>query len=143
VVKLSRPHRSEPWRQISIREAPEDSFGELERSFSETIAQDLDDTVRNLRTLGEPAQAFDPAVRASTSQAVYMLIEEVRELRAAQAKTISEVSRKASSTAVAKDIAAIGSHLDKRVDSIRSVAMWAIGIQFLLIMFILGKLYGH
>jgi hypothetical protein len=138
VTKQHRRRASDtPWSLVAKSQEDE----ELEKSFAATIAEDLDDTVRNLQVLGEPRGDHTPEGRAGTMRAIVMITDEVRDLREKQFVLIGSLGRKAGSKAVAEQLSQIAKDVNARVDTIRNVAMWAIGIQFLLIMFILGVVY--
>ena len=137
MTKYQRHNKATPWSLVAKSEEDE----ELEKTFSSTLAGELEDTVRNLRILGEPRADHSIEGRAGSSRAITMITDEVRDLREKQFLLVSSLGRKAASKAVAEQLEKIAKDLNARVDTIRTVAMWAMGIQFTLIMFILERLF--
>lgn len=113
---------------------------EIFPDFDETLTPGLDDTVRGLHTLRQSSGSEYEAGQLEL-QLLNGLLADAKVLAANQQKIISTLKTKASKGELALDAEQIQDHLDKRVDVIRNVAMWAIGIEFALIGLILVKVW--
>jgi hypothetical protein len=100
---------------------------ELYPAFDTTLTSGLDETVRNLKTLRHRAQGDEEANRWQL-QAFEDLRAEVLSLRASHATLVEGLNKKASLSAQRKFEAALTERIDKRIDIIRNVACWAIGV---------------
>jgi len=130
------PKRS-TWNTVAKSEEDE----ELERTFTATLTGELEDTVRNLRVLGEPRAEQTHEGRAGSMRAIIMLTDELRDQREKQFLFLASLGKKASSNAVAESLEKMSKELNERVATIRNIAMWAIGIQFALIGFLLTRVH--
>ncbi len=96
-------------------------------AFDETLTTGLEDTVRNLRILRERSPSDDEA-RRWQFKAVDDLTTEVKSLRHELGNLVRALDKKASLMNQAKFEKSLTERLDARVDKIRNIAMWAIGV---------------
>jgi hypothetical protein len=100
---------------------------ELYPAFDETLTTELDATVRNLKVLRERSHGSEESERWKI-KAFEDLQAEVLALRKAIASIVKELNRKASLANQGKFESTLAERMDKRIDTIRNVACWAIGI---------------
>jgi hypothetical protein len=100
---------------------------DLYPAFDETLTTGLDETVRNLKVLRERSQSDEEAMRWQL-KAFVDLQAEVLDLRKAHASLVKEVNRKATLTSQRQFEAAFTARMEKRIDTIRNLATWAIGV---------------
>lgn len=100
---------------------------ELFPAFDQTLAGDMDETVRNLRVLTERSGSSHEEKQWQL-KAFDTIEKQTAELRKVIKAMQLVIGRKASLTAQAEFEKALTERIDKRIDTIRSVAMWAIGI---------------
>jgi hypothetical protein len=131
VTKLNR------WPGNQYRQpAPE---VEIFPDFDETLTTGLEDTVRNLHIIRQHS-GREHEERQLENQILTGLMAEAKKLRETDLpKLIATIKTKASKGEFAVFTKASADGIDARIATIRTVATWAIGIQFLLIIFILGK----
>lgn len=98
-------------------------------AFNETLTTGLEDTVRNLRILRERSPGDDEA-RRWQFKAVDDLTTEVKTLRHELGNLVRALDKKASLINQAKFEQSLTAKLDVRIDKIRNITMWAIGILF-------------
>lgn len=99
---------------------------ELFPTFDDTLTTDVEDTVRNLPTLklGRPHSEAE----RWQFKVVTDLTEEVKTLRVELGNVVRALDKKASLMAQAKFEKTLADRVDARIDKIRTIAMWAIGI---------------
>jgi hypothetical protein len=96
-------------------------------AFDTTLTSGLGETVRNLKTLRHRALGDEEANRWQL-KAFEDLQQEVMNLRKTVGELVTIINRKASLMAQKKFEAALAERVDKRIDTIRNIACWAIGI---------------
>lgn len=112
---------------------------EIFPDFDETLTSGLEDTVRNLKVISSHA-GREHEERYLEREILSGLMAEAKKLRETDLpKLIAALKLKASKGELADFSKTAVALIDDRIATIRTVAMWAIGIQFLLIIFILGK----
>jgi len=108
-------------RQASVED------DDLFPAFDETLTTGIEDTVRNLRILPEHSRASAESQRWQF-KAVSDLTEEVKALRHELANVLRALDKKASLINQGKFEKSLTERMDGRIDKIRTIAMWAIGI---------------
>jgi hypothetical protein len=93
--------------------------------FTETLANELEDTVRNLKVLGDRNVATVES-RNYQMQAITLLTDELREQRRDLGRVIETLGTKASKGALQKLEGALTAKIDKRVDNLHKLAGLAI-----------------
>lgn len=112
---------------------------EIFPDFDETLTDGLEDTVRNLQIISRHS-GREHEERQLENQILTGLMAEAKKLRETDLpKLVATLKTKASKGEFADFSKTAVTHINERLDTIRTVATWAIGIQFLLIIFILGK----
>lgn len=112
---------------------------EIFPDFDETLTDGLEDTVRNLQIISRHT-GREHEERQLENQILTGLMAEAKKLRETDLpKLIGTLKTKASKGEFEAFSKAAVANIDGRIATIRTVATWAIGIQFLLIIFILGK----
>jgi hypothetical protein len=92
---------------------------EIFQDFSETLTGELEDTVRNLKVLGDRAGGTVES-RGYQMQAIALLTDELREQRRDLAKVIQTMNTKASRGMLDKMQVDLTLKIDKRLDTIRN-----------------------
>jgi hypothetical protein len=105
--------------------------GELYPAFDDTLTTGLEDTVKTLRVLRERVHSEEEEQRWQF-KAVDDLTTEMKSLRKEVGNLVRALDKKASITTQAKFEKSLSDRLDARIDRIRSIAMWAIGLLFTL-----------
>jgi hypothetical protein len=113
---------------------------ELFPDFADTLTTGLDETVRNLKVLRERSRNDEESMRWQL-KAFEDLQAEVLDLRKKMAGVIEAVNKRATTVAVGRFEKAFAERMDKRLDFWRTLACWAIGLQFMLIIAILTKVW--
>jgi hypothetical protein len=101
-------------------------------AFDETLTTGLEDTVRNLRVIRERTHSHEEAQRWQF-KAVTDLTEEVKALRREHGNLVRALDKKAGLVNQARFEKLMTEHIDAKVDKIRAIAMWAIGVLFIVI----------
>ncbi len=101
-------------------------------AFDETLTTGLDETVRNLRVIRERSHNHEEAQRWAF-KAVTDLTEEVKAIRREHGNLVRALDKKAGLVNQARFEKSMIEHVDNRIDKIRAIAMWAIGVLFIVI----------
>ncbi len=107
-------------------EAREDRYP----AFNDTLTTGLEDTVKNLRILGDGGKPPNNESQRWQFKAVDDLTTEVKELRKELGNVVRALDKKASLMNQAKFETSLTAKIDVRIDRIRAIGMWAIGLLF-------------
>ena len=114
---------------------------ELYPDFDETLTTNVEDTVRNLRILPERERST-PESQRWQFKAVADLTEEVKALRHELGNVVRALDKKTSISAQGKFEKAMGERITARLDTMRTTAMWAVGLLFLVVIGIVKVGHG-
>jgi hypothetical protein len=96
-------------------------------AFDETLTSGIEETTQQLRVLRERSHSDEEAQRWQF-KAVTDLTEECKSLRKEMGNLVRALDKKASLMNQAKFEKTLAAAVDARIDKIRNIAMWAIGI---------------
>lgn len=129
----------DPWGVVKDKRWPNETARpraaeeELYPEFDETLTSGLEDTVRHFKA--QPHWEHEHPDRADAPDANHWLEKgideaknEIKRLRKDLGALVRAVDKKSSLMAQGKFEKEMKEHIDSRIDKIRNIAMWAIGI---------------